>query len=67
MDLESWTPRDKARRITVLIAGYFACFMFVVFWMVLNWPWYLSPLGAVASYAALYYPLFALLRRRIRR
>ncbi len=67
MDLDSWTPRDKARRLAVMISVYFACVMFVVFWMVFHWPWYLSPFGAVVSYAALFYPLFAYLQKVIRR
>lgn len=62
MDLDSWTPVDKARRWAVLIAGYLACVMLVVFWLVLHWPWWLAPLGAVGVYFLAFYPLYALLR-----
>lgn len=67
MDLDSWTPVDKARRLAVLIAVYVALVMLVVFWLVLGWPWYLAPLGALAVYPVVYLPLFAVLRNVMRR
>lgn len=64
MDLNSWTPTDKARRLAILIAVYVATCLYIVFWAVLAWPWYLSSVVAVGCYFALFYPLFAFLRKR---
>lgn len=66
MDLNSWTPTDKARRLAIVIAVYAAVCLYIVFWAVLAWPWYLSSLAAVGCYFALFHPLFAFLRERFR-
>ncbi|MEF2277236.1 hypothetical protein V3W47_02930 [Deinococcus sp. YIM 134068] len=67
MDLDSWTPTDKARRVAVFIAVYAAILMLVVFWLVLGWPWYLAPLGALVVYPVVFYPSFVVLRSVMRR
>lgn len=66
VDLNSWTPTDKARRLAILVAVYFAVCMHIVFWAVLGWPWYGSLAAAVGCYFALFQPLFAFLRKRFR-
>lgn len=67
MDLNSWTPTDKARRLAIVIAVYFAVCVYIVCWAALAWPWYLSLPVALGCYFALFYPLFAFLRERFHR
>ena len=66
MDLDSWKPSDKARRIAVLIAVQAAVFVFAVVWLALAWPWYLVVLAPIVTYLLVFAPAFALLRRFIR-
>ncbi|AFD27930.1 hypothetical protein [Deinococcus gobiensis] len=67
MDLNSWTPVDKARRWAVLVAGYLACFILLAVWLGLNWPWWLSLIAGIAGYFCTFYVVFTLLRSLFRR
>lgn len=67
MDLESWTPKDKARRLAVLIAIYVAMMVLMLSWLALGWPWYLVPFVAIASYFLVFYTAYAVLRQYFRR
>lgn len=67
MDLNSWTPVDKARRWAVLVAGYLACFVLLAVWLGLGWPWWLALIAGLAGYFLAFYPVFALLRTTLRR
>lgn len=67
MDLESWTPKDKARRLAVLIAIYAAMMALMLSWLALKWPWYLVPGVGIASYFLVFYAAYAVLRQFFRR
>lgn len=66
MDLNSWTPTDKARRLAVLLAAYLSLSAAFVFGLALGWAWYLALLGAGLLYLVIYALSFALLRRMFR-
>lgn len=67
MDLESWTPKDKARRLAVLVALYLATMLMVVSVLALNWPWFVAPLVGAVGYAVAFYVAYAVLRNTFRR
>ncbi|PYE51949.1 hypothetical protein [Deinococcus yavapaiensis] len=67
MDLESWTPSDKARRIAIAVAIQFAVFVFVLVWIALAWPWYAIVLAPLVAYVLAFYPVFGVLKKLIRR
>lgn len=66
MDLDSWKPNDKARRLAVAIAIQLAVFVFVAVWQALAWPWYLVVLAPVVAYPLVFTGAYRLLRRVIR-
>ncbi|MFC4640252.1 hypothetical protein [Deinococcus hohokamensis] len=67
MDLESWTPKDKARRLAVLAAVYIAMILMVVSVLALNWPWYVAPLVGLVSYWLAFSSAYAAFRSLFRR
>lgn len=67
MDLESWTPKDKARRVAVLAAVYIAMILMVVSVLALNWPWYVAPFVGIASYWVVFRSAYAAFRSYFRR
>lgn len=50
MDLDSWTPQDKARRLSVVVWVYFACIVGLLLVLGLGWPWYAGVLAAVGVF-----------------
>lgn len=62
MDLNSWTPQDKTRRLATLIAAYFSTTAAFVFWLGLHWPWYLATLAGIVLYLVVYALSYAVLK-----
>ena len=60
MNLDSWTPKDKARRTAVLLASYVTMMVMVAGAYAFHWPWFLIPVAGVMAYALFYYPLYTL-------
>ena len=50
MDLNSWTPNDKARRLAVLLAVYLSLSAALALGLGLGWAWYLAVLAGVLLY-----------------
>lgn len=67
MDLESWSPKDKARRLAILIAIYVAMMALMLSWLALGWPWYVVPAVGIASYFLVFYATYTVLRQFFRR
>ncbi|GGI81626.1 hypothetical protein [Deinococcus wulumuqiensis] len=63
MNLDSWTPTDKARRLATLVAAYLAVAAVLGCWLGLAWPWYFALLAGVALYAALYFVSYAVFKQ----
>ena len=62
MDLNSWTPQDKTRRLATLIAAYLAVTAAFVFWLGLHWTWYLAALTGIVLYFVVYALSYAVLK-----
>ncbi|GGM53361.1 hypothetical protein GCM10008956_31670 [Deinococcus arenae] len=67
MDLDSWTPKDKARRTAVLISSYVTMMVMVAGAYAFHWPWFVVPVAGVLAYALFYYASYALLLQYFRR
>ena len=63
MDLNSWTPNDKARRLAVLLAAYLSLSAVFALALGLGWAWYLALLAGLVLYFVIYALSFTLLRR----
>ncbi|SEI63473.1 hypothetical protein SAMN04488058_101195 [Deinococcus reticulitermitis] len=63
MDLNSWTPNDKARRLAVLLAVYLSLSAALALGLGLGWTWYLAVLAGVLLYGVIYALSFSVLRR----
>ncbi|ANC71542.1 hypothetical protein [Deinococcus radiodurans] len=62
MNLDSWTPTDKARRLATLIAAYLATSAGLIAALGLHWPWYLALLSVLVLYGVLYVVGYAVLK-----
>lgn len=63
MNLDSWTPQDKARRVALLLASYLAVIAGLAFWLGLHWAWYMALLAGLVLWGVAFVLSYAILRQ----